>query len=66
MTHGIFIQKHNYLCLSQWQRRQKYGMMRYAQKEHVSFKVLKENKSLENHLKGPYWRMKLNAGLFDL
>ena len=33
---------------------------------HVSLKVLKENKSLGNHFKRPYWRMKWNAGLFEL
>lgn len=33
---------------------------------HVSLKVLKENKSLGSYFKRPYWRMKLNAGLFEL
>ncbi len=68
MTNGIFTQRHNYLCLSQRQRRQK-GPPIWIERtcfRHVSLKVLKENKSLENDLKGPYWRRKLNAGLFDL
>lgn len=68
MTNSIFTQKHDYLCLSRQQRRQK-GLAIWVERtcfRHVSLTVLKENKSLEKHLKGPYWRMKLNAGLFEL
>lgn len=60
--------KSTVMCLSRWQRRQK-GSVIWIERtcfRHGSLKVLKDNKSPGNHLKSPYWRMKLNAGLFDI